>query len=63
MEVEYPWNKRDEPPDLVRDADIIQLIHIETYHKFMGKADISNMKTLVRKIFLLFFKMQINLMI
>lgn len=50
MEVEYPWNKRDEPPDLVRDADIIQLIHIETYHKFMGKADISNMKTLVRKI-------------
>lgn len=48
MEVEYPWNKRDEPPDLVRDADIIQLIHIETYHKFMGKADISNMKTLIK---------------
>ncbi|XP_051160014.1 endoribonuclease Dicer-like [Leptopilina boulardi] len=49
MEAEYPWSKRDEPPDLIRNADIIQLIHIETYHKFMGKQDRKNMPDILMK--------------
>ena len=36
-EVEYPWSKEEEPVDLHRAVDRIQLIDIEYFHKFMGQ--------------------------
>ncbi|XP_051175293.1 endoribonuclease Dicer-like isoform X2 [Leptopilina boulardi] len=36
IKTEYPWLKKDEPLDLICDADKIQMIDIEMYYKFMN---------------------------
>ncbi|XP_033221777.1 endoribonuclease Dicer isoform X2 [Belonocnema kinseyi] len=47
-EAEYPWSKEEEPVDLHRDVDRIQLIDIEYYYKFMGQWTDQNGKEIKR---------------
>ncbi|XP_076751647.1 endoribonuclease Dcr-2 [Xylocopa sonorina] len=40
----YPWSKYDEPPNLFRNIEEIQLIQIEHYCQFMSEADYSTIE-------------------
>lgn len=46
MNVQYPWINENNLPDLIRQADVVQMIRIETYFNFKERENMP--KTVVR---------------
>ena len=50
----YSWTKEQEPPDLDRCADRIQLIDIEYYYRFMSDVKAEDIDNLVSQNLIIF---------